>query len=78
MNKYLICYWTERNDVCTDLEEVIEAFTLEHALLEFKRTKVYKSISSINQLPNETFMPEFKKTNYKITNVLDKEPDYKK
>jgi len=65
--KYLICYWTERNDVCTDLEEVIEAFTLEHALLEFKRTKVYKSISSISEFPDLDYTPDFlKKGNYEF------------
>ena len=52
MNEYLFCYWTERNDVCTDLEKIVKAANLESAIVIFKRDTVYKSIEFISRIPN--------------------------
>jgi len=52
MNEYLFCYWAERHDVCTDLEKIIEAKSIESAIEIFKRTTSYKSIDSISRIPN--------------------------
>ena len=57
MRKYLVCYWTERNDVATDLEDVVEADNISEALEKFKASKVYKSIDSISEIINFEFIP---------------------
>ena len=61
MRKYLICYWTERNDVATDLEDIVEADNIMEALENFAVSKVFKRVSSISEIPNESFIPEFNK-----------------
>ena len=48
MKKYLICYWTERNDVATDLEDIVEANNIMEALEKFTASTVFKSIDSIS------------------------------
>lgn len=50
MKKYLICYWTEQNDVCTDFEDIVEANNIMEALEIFATSKVFKSISSISEI----------------------------
>jgi hypothetical protein len=50
MRKYLVCYWTERNDVSTDLEIVIEADNIREALDKFHYTHHYRRVSSISEL----------------------------
>ena len=50
MRKYLICYWTEQNDVCTDLEDIVEANNIMEALEIFATSKVFKSITSISEI----------------------------
>lgn len=57
MRKYLVCYWTERNDVATDLEDIVEADNITEALEKFKASKVYKSIDSISEIINFNFIP---------------------
>ena len=57
MKKYLICYWTERNDVSTDLEDLIEADNIKEALDKFINIKGFKNITSISVIPN--FIPRF-------------------
>jgi hypothetical protein len=57
MKKYLICYWAERNDVSTDLEDIVEANTIKEALNEFLRTHSDRNITSISVIPN--FIPRF-------------------
>lgn len=57
MRKYLVCYWTERNDVATDLEDVVEADNISEALDKFKDSTVYKSIDSISEIINFNFIP---------------------
>ena len=52
MKKYLVSYWTERNDVATDLEDIVEADNISEALEKFKASKVYKSIDSISEIIN--------------------------
>lgn len=62
MNEYLICYWTEKYDVSTDLEKIIEAISIESALEIFKRSTSYKSIESISRIPNtENVIPLWQK-----------------
>lgn len=51
MRKYLITYWSERNDESTDIEIVIEAQTFQEAFnLFLKENTVYKRIESIKEL----------------------------
>jgi hypothetical protein len=51
MKRYLIYYWTEKNDEATDLEIIIKADNIEKALKEFKKeVKVYKSITTVTEL----------------------------
>lgn len=51
MRRYLIYYWTERNDESTDLEIIVKADNIEEAIKEFKKeVKVYKSITTITEL----------------------------
>tara|TARA_R110000868_G_scaffold323197_1_gene584148 strand:- start:317 stop:496 length:180 start_codon:yes stop_codon:yes gene_type:complete len=57
MKKYLICYWTEQNDVCTDLEDIVEADNIMEALEKFVTSRVFKSISGINELVNVEYLP---------------------
>lgn len=57
MRRYLVCYWTERNDVATDLEDIVEADNISEALEKFKTSKVYKSIDSISEIINFEFIP---------------------
>lgn len=53
MRRYLVCYYTERDDVCTDLEKIIEADNIEIALKEFKDViRLYRRITSISEMPN--------------------------
>ena len=53
MKRYLVCYYAERDDVCTDLEKIIEADDIEKALKKFKdETRLYRSITSISLMPN--------------------------
>jgi hypothetical protein len=53
MRKYLIYYYTESNDVCHDLEAIIEAESIEEAIKEFKsKMSVHKRITTITELPN--------------------------
>jgi hypothetical protein len=57
MRKYLVCYWVERNDCATDLEDVVEADNISEALDKFKASKVFKSIDSISEIINFNFIP---------------------
>jgi hypothetical protein len=59
MKRYLICYWTERNDVSTDLEEIVEADNIMEALEKFTASKVFKSIDSVSLIVNHNYRPEF-------------------
>lgn len=59
MKKYLICYWAERNDVATDLEDIVEAESMIEALQEFIDSRVFKSISSISVIINPDYEPDF-------------------
>ncbi len=57
MRKYLICYYVEKNDVCTDLEVIVEAADIRHALYEFEMNNRFKRITSISELVNVNFIP---------------------
>jgi hypothetical protein len=57
MRRYLICYWEERNDIATDLEELIDAEDIKDALDEFSKTKNHKKISSISVVANHFYTP---------------------
>jgi hypothetical protein len=59
MKKYLICYWTERNDVATDLEDIVEADNIMEALKKFTASTVFKSIDSISLIVNPNYTPNF-------------------
>jgi hypothetical protein len=59
MRKYLICYWTERNDECTDLETFVEADNMMEALEKFTANNVFKSIDSVSLLINPNYTPDF-------------------
>lgn len=59
MRKYLICYWTERNDVATDLEDIVEADNIREALDEFITTTVFRKINSISEIINPNYTPNF-------------------
>ena len=59
MRKYLICYWTERNDCATDLENIVEADNITEALKNFKTNNVFKSIDSISEIINPNYTPNF-------------------
>jgi hypothetical protein len=60
MRKYLICYWVERNDVATDLEDVVEADNIREALDEFITTTVFRKINSISEIIDVNYTPNFK------------------
>ena len=62
MRNYLICYWAERNDCATDLEEIVEADNMMEALEKFTANSVFKSIDSVSLLVNSNYTPDF---NYK-------------
>jgi hypothetical protein len=59
MRKYLICYWAERNDCATDLEEFINADNMMEALEKFTANNVFKSIDSISLIVNPNYIPDF-------------------
>lgn len=59
MKRYLICYWTERNDVSTDLEEIVEADNIMEALEKFTSSRVFKSIDSVSLIVNPNYIPDF-------------------
>jgi hypothetical protein len=51
MTKYLVTYWTERNDEATDVEIIIEANNKDEALKIFlDMNKSYKKIESIQEM----------------------------
>ena len=51
MNRYIIKYWTERNDEQTDIEVVIEANDLIEAMRKFLDSNpLYRKIESIDLL----------------------------
>lgn len=62
MRRYLVCYWTERNDVSTDLEEIVEADNMMEALEKFTANNVFKSIDSISLIINPNYTPNFNHT----------------
>lgn len=52
MRRYLVFYYTEQNDVCTDLERIIEANDILAAINVFNdETKAFKRITTITELP---------------------------
>ena len=59
MRKYLICYWTERNDVSTDLETFVEADNMMEALEKFAASNVLKRITSVSEIINHNYIPNF-------------------
>ena len=59
MKKYLICYWAERNDCATDLEDIVEADNITEALKKFKANNVFKSIDSVSLIVNPNYIPDF-------------------
>jgi hypothetical protein len=59
MRKYLICYWTERNDECTDLETFVEADNMMEALEKFIASTVFKSLDSISLIVNPNYTADF-------------------
>jgi hypothetical protein len=51
MTKYLVTYWTERNDESTDVEIIIEAFNELDAMKQFLDKRLtYRKIESIQEL----------------------------
>jgi hypothetical protein len=51
MKIFLVYYSTETNDQCTELEIIIKADDMEHALKTFKKEmKGYKSLTTITEL----------------------------
>jgi hypothetical protein len=59
MRKYLICYWTERNDVATDLEDVVEASNIMESLEKFINSRGFKRITSVSEIVNPNYTPNF-------------------
>ena len=54
MRRYLLYYYTEQNDVCTDLERIVEAKDISSAINVFNNeVKAYKRITTITELPYE-------------------------
>ena len=52
MKRYLIFYYAERNDVCTDLEHIVEAYDISTAIKAFEyQIKSFKRITTITELP---------------------------
>jgi hypothetical protein len=51
MTKYLVTYWTERNDEATDVEIIIEALNETDAMKKFlDMNKIYRRIESIEEM----------------------------
>jgi hypothetical protein len=51
MKEFLVTYWTEQNDEATDIETIIQAYTLPEALERFRsKTLYYKYIESIKMI----------------------------
>lgn len=51
MTKYLITYWTQRNDESTDVEIIIEALNEIDAMKQFLDKRLtYRKIESIQEL----------------------------
>jgi hypothetical protein len=51
MKKYLITYWTQRNDESTDVEIIIEALNELDAMKQFLDKKlVYRKIESVEEI----------------------------
>jgi len=51
MKKYLITYWTQRNDESTDVEIIIEALNELDAMKQFlDKRLVYRKIESVEEL----------------------------
>ena len=51
MKEFLVTYWTEQNDEATDIETIIQAYTLPEAPERFKsKTLYYKYIESIKMI----------------------------
>jgi hypothetical protein len=60
MKKYLICYWAERNDEATDLEEIVEATNIMEAVNTFRRgRRILKRITSVSEITNTNYTPNF-------------------
>jgi hypothetical protein len=59
MKKYLVCYWVERNDMPTDLEDIVEAESITEALKNFIQTHSNENITSITIIHD--FIPRFEK-----------------
>ena len=59
MKKYLICYWAERNDCATDLEDIVEADNITEAIKKFTVNNAFKSINSISLIVNSNYTPDF-------------------
>lgn len=59
MRKYLVCYWVERNDVATDLEDIVEADNISEALEKFTANNVFRKISSVSEIINPNYTPNF-------------------
>ncbi len=54
MRRYLVCYYTEKNDECHDQEIIIKADDIEQAIKFFKsRVRVRKRITTVAELPFE-------------------------
>ena len=52
MRRYLIFYYAERNDECTDLEHIVEANDMVEAINVFNNEiKLIKRITTITELP---------------------------
>ena len=52
MRRYLIFYYAERNDECTDLEHIVEAYDISAAIKAFEyQIKSFKRITTITELP---------------------------
>jgi hypothetical protein len=52
MRRYLIFYYTERNDECFDLEHIVEAENILSAINVFNNEKkLFKRITTITELP---------------------------
>jgi hypothetical protein len=52
MRKYLVFYYTERNDECYDLEHIVEAKDIVSAINVFNNeVAVFKRITTITELP---------------------------
>lgn len=66
MRRYLICYWTERNDECTDLEEFIDADNIMEALEKFTASSVFKRVTSVSEIVNPNYRPDF---DYETRNI---------